>query len=344
MTTKKEILDSVLVRRCIYHRIIGLGNVLNYLEKKGELPPVHKEGVATHMEDNGGLFMRTELIAEDLQYKKINLQPFEGSKPTAKELEKIVDTALDGEKATLLNQEGWASEVLLNNIFYPQIATQILELLAIDKKVKAPKGSKILEEHIPISYLPHPHQGEEIRYSCRTELTSYLAVCSAFWRRYAILTGTHLKPSDRSTFLKKLEHARTPIKNEGQILFPSFIIHCHNSRLFSRSLVAPISILGYGHRFGEFSMISFEESSSIIDDLKILGKKGRLNYQDALNYQDVLETKNNKSYYCVLRIFSKTNPGRRPPRKKVMVISPERDLKLTNEQVSEAIKKGYEQV
>jgi len=365
MTSKKKILDSVLVRGCVYHRLIGLGSVLNYLDKKegpafwyekergkpvlkSNLPPTNKEGFGTHMEDNGGLFLRKELVPSDLQKEKINLQPFKNLKPTKSDLEEIVRVALMGEKATLLSQEGYAYRVELNNIFYPQISTLILKILAIEGKLNPPRGSKGLDDkeehilmirdaHIPPSYLPSSIQREGIEYGCRSELASYLAVCSSFWKRYATLTSSNLKFNDESELIDKLKNSKKSIKDGKEILIPSSIIHCHNSRLIPKSVGAPISILGYGNRFGEFGFISFEEDSTLQEDLKSAGKKRSLNKNDAL------AVRGDHAYYGVFRLFSHTHPGHRP-RGNIMVISPERDLKLTKEQVSEAIKRGYDQV
>lgn len=329
MPTKKELLDSILIRRILYNRIIGLGVVVRNYETTGKLPLPNKEGSATHKKDNGGLFVRRELIAEETYMSETDLIPFDEGKPSVKTLENLVDEALTKEKATLIGKTGWTQEVLLDIFdFYPEIAKKITKLLINEKKIGSLPSIKqeLLKKHMVTSYLP-PEEG--VGYGCRTELATFLSLCSAFWEKYEILAEP--KKAER------LVDAKMPIDGDGTVLMRHSVVHASNSRLLEESIVAPVSILGYGNKFGEFSMITFERKNTAERKLVSLGKSPLLG-----EYNRLVES-NGEEYYGLLTIFGGTDPGKRKPAQNVIVIHPEKDMGLSKKQISDAFRQGYEE-
>lgn len=339
MISKKELLSSVVVRRLIEKRLEGLGSAMAYRQQYGHLPPVDKEGSVTGPNDNGCLFIRLGLVFEAAGKKRI--RPTKVRHFNEKNIDEIVEHAIRGEKATLLGKRGYAYKVLLSNEFFPTAALQIVRALHNDGKLKVTLGEEIelSEEHIVTSYLPPILPGEEIKYSSRTEMASYLAVCGSFIGHYHNLAEPHLKFLSSEGFKKYLHGSREYISDSrGRVLVPTSIVHAHNSRMIERSITGPITYLGKSKSFGEFAMITYEEGHNVLEEMVNFGKK-----RTKLSPVEIIARDDNAEYVCVVRIYPKTTPGRRSTKSNIMLLRPESDLGLKPKTVDNYVQIGYNQ-
>jgi len=338
MITKKELLSSVLVKRLITKRFEGLGAALSYRDGHKNLPPLAKEGNVTGPNDNGGLFVRLGYVFEDSSHERIRPAHFE--ELSQKHIEDIVDTAMEGEKATLLGQRGYAHRIRLSNEFYPMVALQIVEALRIDNKLRVTlePGTELNENHLVTSYLPPTAPGEEIKYSCRTEIATYLAICASFEAHYYNLAKPRLRFFSNRGFRKYLDGAKESICDSGgRILVPTAVVHAHNSRMIERSITGPIMYLGKKESFGEFAMITFEEAQPVVEEMRAFKKKREKIFQNEVIYED-----NSGQYVCVMRFYPTTTPGRRSTKSNIILLSPKTDLGLKPEVVIDYVRDGYQ--
>jgi len=225
---------------------------------------------------------------------------------------------------------------LLNNVFFPRVALQVVRALEIDGKIDVtlPENARLNPKHLVASYLPHTSSDETLKYGCRSELSAYLAVCHTFWKHYSNLASPELR-FGASEGLETIDKSRSPVRDKkSNVLIPTFIVHCHNSRFVQRHVASPISIF-YGGRFGEFAMVEFESEGDVREDYKLLEKD-----LDSISSSDSIVDKG-VGYYCVLKFYPKTTPGRRSARRNTMVISFSRDLGFDRSVVDEAFNRGY---
>lgn len=336
MVSKRQLVNSVLVRRLIYNRLSALGFAIGYLERHGSLPPLHKEGFGTGMYDNGSLFIPAGLVFRDVASNgPPEIESFRKDRPTVQELEEIVDRGIIEEGVTLLCEEGYKFGVELSNEFYPDTALNILRTSGVARKIGLPRQrrSRITGKDLIKSYLPLV---DGVKIGFRTKLATYISICSVFWEDYWNLSTKSLGSLDSEEFFGLLETSRNPIKYMGdRVLIPPYIIHCFNSRLLEQSMTAPITISGYGARFGAFSMITFEDGDKVLEELKEYRKK-----RNTIPESNIIAQSGEKKYVGVLRIYRGTVPGSRPDHKEIMLLSLN-DLGLKRSDVDRAIQTGY---
>jgi hypothetical protein len=144
----------------------------------------------------------------------------------------------------------------------------------------------------------------------------------------------NLSISQSDRFARKLNRAVEPAASEdGKILYPPFVIVCHDTRYKENNYTGLTRILGIG-KFGEFATLSVEEvNKQLINELK----RKRQEFKPA----DCCAEHAGSFFVLILRIYAPTNPGRRSLNHELCVISPQKDLGLNTNQIEKDARKRY---
>jgi hypothetical protein len=119
----------------------------------------------------------------------------------------------------------------------------------------------------------------------------------------------------------------------GEILYPPYVIVCHDTRYKQNSYTGLKRILGIG-KFGEFATLTLEEATrQLMDELR--RKKQEFKSEDRCAEYAGL------SFVMILRIYAPTNPGKRSRNHVLRVISPRKDLGLDRDQIEKEARKRY---
>jgi hypothetical protein len=120
---------------------------------------------------------------------------------------------------------------------------------------------------------------------------------------------------------------------DESVLYPPFVIVCHDTRYKENSLTGLIRILGIG-RFGEFSTFTFERVNN-----KLLGEIKRKKTDFTKDH--VFAAHDGNKVVGVLRTYSATNPGKRSQKYHMDLISPRKDLGLDLARIESEAKVRY---
>ena len=104
------------------------------------------------------------------------------------------------------------------------------------------------------------------------------------------------------------------MSTDGNVLFPPYIVVCHDTRYRKNSFTGLTRILGIG-KFGEFATFSFE---SLNKDLA--GELQRK--KQAVHSEDTFALIEQMPILGILRVYEQTNPGKRRLNYKLYLVSP----------------------
>jgi hypothetical protein len=138
--------------------------------------------------------------------------------------------------------------------------------------------------------------------------------------------------SDR--FAQKLNQAVEPAaSSKGEILYPPYVIVCHDTRYKINNYTGLTRILGIG-KFGEFATLTLEEVNR-----QLMGELRRKKQE--FNTADQCAEYAGLSFALILRIYAPTNPGKRSSKHKIRVLSPRKDLGLDIDQIEKEARERY---
>ena len=143
----------------------------------------------------------------------------------------------------------------------------------------------------------------------------------------------NLSSEQSARFARKLSQAVVPAaSSKGEILYPPYVIVCHDTRYKKNSYTGLTRILGIG-KFGEFATLTIEEvNGQLMGELR--RKKQEFNTADQCAEYDL-------SFALILRIYAPTNPGKRSRKHKIRVLSPRNDLGLDADRIEAEARERY---
>ncbi len=334
MSIKKDIVGTLLFRELIAIRTDTLWRMLFYLEQ-GQLPGVNEEGATGKLDNKGAIFIPGGLIYQDVDDRQVTYEILERLDETI--FREKIRESMQFDNATLLFPDGMANSVNLDSGFFARAARRIYTYKTAAFKRKQRIGPKlpididskdIVRSHCP-TYLDPP-------YGSRTRISTCVAIglidphmYFAYCKTAFCLSRTQL--ADWSSRLNTAqEHAALP---SGTILYPPYVIVCHDTRYKDDSLTGLIRILGTG-RFGEFGTVTFE-----ILNNKLLGEMRRKKIEHGPEH--IFATHNGNEVLGVLRTYSPTNPGKRSQIYQLDLIAPQKDLELDLERIAKQARERY---
>ena len=334
MTTKKEIIGSVLFRELAAIRTDSLWRMLACL-RRDQLPDINEEGATGKLDNKGAIFIPGGMINQDVDGKEIAYDPV--MPLNEKAFRKTIRRSMRYDNATLLFPDGVADSVNLDSGFFTRAARRIYNFKTAAFKRKRKIGqtlpgdidaTDIIRSHCP-TYVDPPY-GSRTRISTCVSVGlidphMYLAYCKTEFS----LSGRRLKDfADRLD--TAIDSAELP---DGTVLYHPHVIVCHDTRYKENSLTGLIRILGIG-KFGEFSTFTLERiSNQLLGELK----RKKIDYGP----EHIFAEHEGTQALGLLRTYDPTNPGKRSKKYRVDILSPEKDLGLDLADISEQAIKRY---
>ena len=315
MASKKQILDNELMKEVLAIRLHTLQKMLKQHEN-GAMPGVNEEGATGRFDNKGAIFIPGGLIYQDVDERFIRYEPY--GTISAKRFRERVRKAMQNDNATLLYHDGMAPAINLDGGFFSRAARRIFTYKSAafrrNKKIGGSTSLDISTNDIIKSNCPtymHPP------YGARTRISTCVSVGLIDPPMYYAYNKTELNFSSKQAhrFAEDLDRAREKtVSAEGSVLYPPYIVVCHDTRYKENSFTGVTRILGIG-KFGEFATVSFEALNK-----KLMGElqrnKQSFTSDDAFAYAD------QTPILGILRIYEKTNPGKRCLKYKPHVIRP----------------------
>jgi hypothetical protein len=334
MSLKKEIIDNVLMRELIAIRTDTLWRMLSLLNR-GQLPGVNEEGATGKLDNKGGIFIPGGLIYQDVDDREVTYDAIESFNEI--EFREMIRESMLFDNATLLFPDGIANSVNLDSGFFSRAARRIYTYKTAAFKRKRKIGAKlpididsydIVRSHCP-TYMDPP-------YGSRTRISTCVSIGLTDPHMYFAYCKTDFCQSrtQLTEYAKRLDTAQEgAVLPDGKMLYPPYVIVCHDTRYKDNSLTGLIRILGIG-RFGEFSTFTFERvNRQLIGELK----RKEIEFTD----EHIFAEHNEIKVLGLLRTYGQTNPGRRSLKYRLDVISPGKDLGLDLKAIADRAKERY---
>jgi hypothetical protein len=334
MVTKKDLLGNELMKEIITIRFDALWKMLR-LKQEGRMPKIDEEGATGKFDNKGAIFVPGGMVYADVDEMPIAYDS--SGNMSSQTFRAKVRAAMQYDNATLLYADGIAAGVNLDTGFFSKAARQIFayKKAAMKRKKKIGKtppfelsSNDITRSHCPV-YVGEPYGSRTRVSACLSvgliEPPMFFAYCQ---------TELRLRNEEKETFAKHLDMAQEPALGKDQrLLFPPYIIVCHNTRYREDNLTGMTRILGFG-KFGEFATFTFEEASKgLLQETKV--KKEDFAPADLFaEYRD-------QKVVGVLRVYPPTTPGKRSPRTTARIISPSKDLGLDLGEMEKEAKARY---
>ena len=334
MVTKKTILGSELVKEIISIRVDTLWKMLSQI-RDGTFPDTHEEGATGKFDNKGAIFIPGGVVYQDVDEMPIRYTKRSGMTPET--FRQKIREAMQYDNATLLFPDGIVTGINLDSGFFSKAARDIFtyKRAAFRRKTKIEShkhlkvsATDIIRSHCP-TYLSLP-------YGARTRISTCASVGLIDPPLFFSYCETHfnLSKNQAERFAKQLDTAQDAAKtDDGIILYPPYIIVCHDTRYKTNSLTGLTRILGVG-KFGEFATVSFERV-----DHMLTGELKRKH--QTFTTEDLFATYHDVAILCILRIYAPTNPGKRSQRYTLHVISPEKDMELDLDQIKQEAQERY---
>lgn len=329
MLPKKAILGNALVREIVSARIDTLWKMLIH-EPFGGFPAVDEEGATGRYDNKGAIFIPGGVVFQDVDEKAIEYDAFGGISEAAFRA-KIRD-AMRFDNATLLYPDGMASGVNLDSGFFSRAARRIylLKKAAFRRKTRIGdalsreiSSDDIVRSHCP-TYMKPP-------YGARTRISTCVSIALVDSPMYFAhcKSELHLDHDRTKAMAMELDRAHdTPKSTGGDVLYPPFVVVCHDTRYKENSYTGLTRILGLG-KSGEFATISMEGVVKRLTD-ELYRKKRQV--ED----DDIVASHNDRRIVCVLRIYAPTTLGKRSLNYQLHIVSPEGDLNIDPERIAQA--------
>ena len=299
----------------------------------GEMPAPNEEGATGKYDNKGAIFIPGGLIYQDVDEKRIEYHKLPNLTPHL--FRSQIRSAMQYDNATLLYPDGIAKGVNLDSGFFSKAARNIniFKKAAFRRKKKISSktlmkfdSEDIIRSHCP-TYFPTP-------YGARTRISTCVSIGLTEPPMFFVFYKTELNFSKEQTrrFSDQLDRAQHPaLTKEGEILYPPYIVVCHDTRYSEHNYTGLTRILGLG-KFGEFATLTFQKvDARLSNEFK---RKG-IEILDS----DIIAEHGDIKIICILRVYAATNPGRRSTKHETSIVSPENDLDLDLDQINaEAIR------
>lgn len=332
MIAKKAIIDNELMKEIISIRVNTLWKMLS-LKKRGEMPDADEEGATGKYDNKGAIFIPGGLIYQDVDEKPIEYYKYIETSPSA--FRKQIRSAMRYDNATLLYPDGIAKGINLDSGFFSKAARNInifkkaafRRKKKISSKILMQLGSEdIIRSHCPTYFVPP--------YGARTRISTCVSIGLTEPSMFFAYYKTELNFSKIKQFSEQLDNAQQPVLTEKEsILYPPYIVVCHDTRYSKNNYAGLTRILGIG-KFGEFATFTLEKiNTKLLNELK----RKEIEYTSS----DIFADYDNRKILGVLRVYAPTNPGRRSKKYDTHIISPFKDLDIDIDQLSEEAKMQY---
>ncbi|MFP4117763.1 MAG: hypothetical protein ACLFTR_02470, partial [Candidatus Woesearchaeota archaeon] len=195
----------------------------------------------------------------------------------------------------------------------------------------------ITPEQLAESYTPSWADGS---YGARKLLSSSIAAAStkptAFYEMLRLKHEIDEDDEEHKEFLEDyIEARRSIIADDGStILAKPHIVVCYTQRHKADTMTGITKVAGYSKRFGEFSIITLDKVTD-----KLMKKiDARTKPRD----HEVIAEYDNTKYAAVLTSYPESRVGaKRQAPSKVSLISPERDLDMKVDELTEQYREKY---
>jgi hypothetical protein len=137
------------------------------------------------------------------------------------------------------------------------------------------------------------------------------------------------------SFAARLDTAQEHSKlADGTVLYPPYVVVCHDTRYKENSMTGLVRILGIG-RFGEFSTFTFEiVNNQLIGEMK----RKKIVYGE----EHIFAEYGGIRVLGVLRTYEPTNPGKRSLKYRLDLVSPEKDVDIDLDRIAEQARERYQ--
>jgi hypothetical protein len=309
------------MREIIAIRLDTLWKMIGWVQA-GSLPDINEEGATGKFDNKGAIFIPGGLVYCDVDEKPIDYASEPGWNTAV--FRRKIRAAMRYDNATLLFPDGVATGVNLDSGFFSRAARRIntFKKAAFRRKKKiGPKMSleigsdDIVQSHTPL-YMTGP-------FGARTRISTCVAAALVDPPLYFahLKTEFNLDSDQAQRAMNGIDQALEPGRcKKGDLLYPPYIIVCHDTRYKNSALTGLTRILGIG-KFGEFATFTLERiGRRIVNEFK---RKG----YDPDQVETMAEAGGIR-VVGLLRIYAQTNPGKRSAQYELHVISPRKDLEL----------------
>lgn len=334
MVRKKDIVDNELIKEIISMRLDTVWKMIDH-ERRGTLPGVTEEGATGKFDNKGAIFIPGGLVQLNVDENPIEYKRKAWTKSEA--FRKKVRWSMAYDNATLLYQDGIAVGVNLDSGFFSRAARRInsYKKAAFRRKkkigAKLPKdisSDDIIRSHCPSFF--HPP------YGARTRISTCVAVGLIDPPMYFAFCKTEFNLSAKQSrdFACRMDLAQDPVLAEdGAMLYPPYIVVCHDTRYKDNSYTGLTRILGIG-KFGNFATITFEKvNKTLVAEFK------RKNQE--LTLEDLFAEYDENKIACILRVYAPTSVGKRSAQYDLHILSPKKDLGLDLDRIEAEAKNRY---
>jgi hypothetical protein len=242
------------------------------------------------------------------------------------------------DNATLMFPDGIANSVNLDSGFFARASRRIYTFKTAAFKRKRYIGQRIpididsndiIRSHCP-TYMNSP-------YGSRTRISTCASIGLTDPHMYFAYCKTEFSLSRRrlNSFAARLDTAQERRKlADGTVLYPPYVVVCHDTRYKENSLTGLIRILGIG-RFGEFSTFTFEIlNNQLIGEMK----RKKIVYGE----EHIFAEYGGIGVLGVLRTYMPTNPGKRSLKYRLDLVSPEKDIAINLDRIAEQARERYQ--
>jgi hypothetical protein len=266
MVNQKSIIENELMKEIVSIRIDTLWKMIGQ-KMANRLPEIDEEGATGKFDNKGAIFIPGGLVYRDVDEQKIRYETCGGM--SGAEFRDRIRSIMRFDNATLLYPDGLAPSINLDSGFFSKAARQILTYKkAVYRRKKTisrdisneVNSGDIIRSHCP-PYMKPP-------YGARTRISTCISIGPVDTPVYfAYCKAQHNLSADQSDrFATKLDRAVEPAGSKnGEILYPPYVIVCHDTRYKENSYTGLTRILGIG-KFGEFATLTLEEATRQLMD------------------------------------------------------------------------------
>lgn len=334
MIAKRTILGNELIKEIISIRTDTLWKMLAQ-KKDSSMPGITEEGATGKYDNKGAIFIPGELIYQDVDENPIKYESF--GETSAGSFREEIKSAMRYDNATLLYPDGVVSGINLDSGFFSRAARRIYtyKKAAFRRTMKTgPKiptkisSDDIIRSHSPTYFKPP--------YGARTRISTCASVGLIDPPMFFTYCNHEFNftQEQAEAFSRSLDAAQEPVTvKSGHVLYPPYIVVCHDTRYKENSFTGLTRILGIG-KFGEFCTFSLEEANAtLLGELK--RKKQEFSPEDVFAEYDGIKV------LGVLRVYAPTNAGRRSLKYDFHIVSPKKDLDIIPEQIEKEARARY---
>jgi hypothetical protein len=334
MLGKKSILDNALMKEIISIRIDTLWKMIEQ-KMENRLPEIDEEGATGKFDNKGAIFIPGGLVYQDVDEQDIIYETHSGMK--GPKFRDRIRSTMRFDNATLLYPDGFAPSINLDSGFFSRCARQILTykkaVFRRKKTISKDIANEVSSDDIMRSNCP-PYMRPP--YGARTRISTCVSIGLVnpplFFSYCKAQFNLSNEQSDR--FAQNLDQAIEPATTKsGEILYPPYVIVCHDTRYKKNSYTGLTRILGIG-KFGEFATLTLEKTSKpLMDELR--------RKKQEVKPEDLCAEHADSSFVLILRVYSPTNPGKRSRNHLLRLISPQKDLGLDPQRIENEARKRY---